>query len=82
MKRSEANNSQLYKVLNIEAHAIDMKQIDVSKKVNKQNGNMWKQIKKNSIKFNVVEAICNALNLEIVIRNKKLNCEYIINKKS
>lgn len=82
MKRSEAINSKLYKVLNIEAHTQKMKQIDVSKKVNKQNGNLWAMIKKNSVKFSVLILICNALDLEIIIRNKKMNCEYIINKKS
>tara|TARA_R110000868_G_scaffold162277_1_gene393361 strand:+ start:170 stop:430 length:261 start_codon:yes stop_codon:yes gene_type:complete len=80
-EKIKSTNSQLYKVLNIEAHAINMKQIDVSEKVKKQNGNLWMIIKKNTVKFNVVCAICNVLDLEIVIRNKRINCEYIINKK-
>lgn len=80
-KRSEAKNSQLYKVLNIEAHSVGMKQIDVSEKVGKQNGNLWMIIKKNTVKFNIVCSICNVLGLELVIRNRKLDCEYIINKK-
>jgi len=73
--------SQLLKVLNIEAHSQDMKQKDVSKKINRQNGNLWTQIRKNSVKFDIVCSICDALNLEIVIRNRDKNCEYIINQK-
>jgi hypothetical protein len=77
-----STTSQLSTVLKIEAKDKGMKQIDVSKMINKQDRNLWQMIRKGSVKFALVCKICDVLNLELVIRNREKNCEYIINSKN
>lgn len=74
-------NSQIYKILVLEARVKKKKQSDISEEVQKQDSHLWRMIKQNKIKLNCLVKICNFLNLEIVIRNKEENCEYILNPK-
>ena len=72
-------NSTIYNVLKVEGLNQGKKQIDISEAIELQNSNLWKTVKKNSVKFSAVEKICNELGLEIIIRNPDRKSEYKIN---
>jgi len=74
-------NSQLFKVLNVELKEKGINKQTISEDLKVQNGNLWNMIKKDSVKFKLVCKICDVLGLELIIRNKSKNCEYIINQK-
>lgn len=79
-KKTKKENSALSKVLKVEMAGTKHNQKNLSEAIQKQSQQLWTTIRNNKVKFNLIVKICNIIGLEIVIRNKSKNCEYIINK--
>lgn len=81
MATKKLKESNLFRVVNFERVKKGFKnQGDLSKKLKKQDPNLWDGIRKGSTKFHDVCKICETLDLQLIIRNKETNTEHILTK--
>lgn len=73
-------NSDLYKAVNYEKQDFGMTKQQISAAVNRDNGNLWSKIKLGTVGFGIVCKVCNVLGLELIVRNPRKNCSYLLNR--
>lgn len=73
------NAAKIFRVINFERIAKGFsKQKNLSEALGKQSPNLWKSLRNGSTKFDLVVEIAEALDLQIIVRNKETNTEHII----
>lgn len=82
MSDKTTENSEVYKAVNLERLDFGLTQQQVSKEIGHgtSDGNVWRKLRSGDLKFNVLSKICNACGLELLIRNPRKNCTYLLNK--
>ncbi len=76
-----ADNSQFYRVVNSERVQKGFsKQKHLSIKMKKQDPNLWDGIRRGTTKLKDVIAICEAMDLQLIIRNKETSTDHIMTK--
>lgn len=78
--KKKSDPTQFYRAVNSERVNRGFKnQVDLTRKIGRHH-NMWEIMKKGSTKFSDIQAIADAMGLQIVLRNRTTNTEHILNE--